>query len=139
MLRFCFLTLDGVDIAATFGLLWRRRFYSLHVAHDAAQVDTSPGVVLTALELEPLFAGGPCDVYDFLGGFLSNKRSWSSGSQFTTALFGDRPRPRGLAFHLVYFQLKPLVRRLLSNAGAMERVTRALHKFRRSRTPPPVE
>ena len=138
-LRFAFLKLDDQDIAATFGLLWNRKFYSLHVAHDATHVDTSPGVVLTAMELEPLFAGGDCDHYDFLGGFLSNKRGWASGSQHTTALFGDRPTLRSHAFHLLYFRLKPAARRLLSKAGAMDRVARALQKFRRSRKPPPVE
>ena len=138
-MRFGFLKLDGQDIAATLGLVWRRRFYSLHVAHDAAQVDTSPGVVLTALELEPLFSEGSCDFYDFLGGFLANKRSWSTGSQRTTALFGDRPALRSLTFHLVYFRLKPLLRRLLERTGHIDRVSRALKKFRRSRTPPPVE
>ncbi len=138
-LRFTFLKLDGVDIAATFGLLWRRRFYSLHVAHDAAQVDTSPGVVLTAMELETIFAQGVCDHYDFLGGFLSNKRGWASASQHTTALFGDRPGPRSLAFHWVYFRIKPVMRRVLTRAGAMQQVSRALQKFRRSRTPPPVD
>lgn len=138
-MRFGFLKLDGQDIAATLGLLWRGRFYSLHVAHDAAQVDTSPGVVLTALELEPLFAQGDCHHYDFLGGFLSNKRGWSTGSQHTTALFGDRPSLRALSFHVLYFRVKPLLRRLLERAGRLEQVSNALKKFRRSRKPPPVE
>lgn len=138
-LRFGFLRLDGQDIAATMGLLWQRRFYSMHVVHDAAQVDTSPGVVLTALELEQLFADQGCDHYDFLGGFLTNKLSWATGSQHTTALFGDRPGLRARVFHFLYFSLKPMVRRLLARTGHLDQVSRALRKFQRWRKPPPVE
>jgi len=138
-MRFGFLKLDGQDIAATMGLMWRHRFYSLHVVHDAAQVDTSPGVVVTAMELEPLFTDGSCEHYDFLGGFLTNKLSWATGSQHTTALFGDRPGLRSWLFHLLYFRLKPLLRRFLERTGYLERVSQALRKFRRWRKPPPVE
>ncbi len=133
--RFAFLKLDGKDIAATFGLLWQRRYYSLHVAHDASHVDTSPGVVLTAMELESFFQQADCDHYDFLGGFLSNKRGWSSGMQATTALFGDRPRLRSRLFHLTYFRLKPWVRRMLVRLGADEYVTRKLHRYLKNRKP----
>lgn len=137
-LRFGFLKLDGRDIAATMGLMWHRRFYSLHVVHDAAQA-ASPGVVLTALELERLFTEHDCEHYDFLGGFLTNKLSWATGSQHTTALFGDRPGLRSWLFHLVYFRLKPLLRRFLERTGHLERISQALRKFRRWRKPPPVE
>jgi len=135
-LRFRFLKLNGRDIAATFGFLWRGRFYSLHVAHDAAYSSASPGVVLTALELETVFAQGECRDFDFLGGFLTNKRGWASGSQRTTALFGDRPRWRAHAFHFAFFRIKPIARRLLAEAGVLERVTQVLRQIRRSRKQP---
>jgi CelD/BcsL family acetyltransferase involved in cellulose biosynthesis len=108
-----FLRVNDETIAATFGLVFARRFYSLHIAHDASWNDFSPGVVLTSMELEQAFKDRHYDVFDFLGGFPTNKRSWATGALTTFVLYADPPGLRGWLFHWAYFTAKPRLRNLL--------------------------
>jgi CelD/BcsL family acetyltransferase involved in cellulose biosynthesis len=122
--RFRFLRAGDRTIAASFGLLWRRRFYSLHIAHDARWDEYSPGVLLTAHELEHAFESKECEVYDFLGGFLTNKRSWATAMDATVTLYADAPTVRGRLFHWLYFDAKPRAKRLLTRVGLLDAVLR---------------
>ncbi len=110
---FHFLRLGDDDAAGTFGLCWRKTFYSLQIAHSENFAEYSPGVALTGLEMKAAFDGASFDNYDFLGGFLNNKRSWATSKTSTTALFAHRPNVNGWLFHRVHFWLRPRVRRLL--------------------------
>lgn len=112
-LKFAFLYCDDTPVAATFGIGWHDRFYSLHIAHDERYASYSPGAVLTALELEHNFNDGSYAVFDFLGGFLTNKTSWSTRIDTTTALFVNRPNLIGRAFHWYLVVAKPAVKRCL--------------------------
>lgn len=110
LLQFRFLTVNGADIAATLGIHWRGCLYSLHIAHDRAWDGSSPGFVLTALELEDAFARDDCDRVDYLGGFLGNKRGWATEWRATTALFAQPATVGGCAYHLYHFRGKQLLK-----------------------------
>lgn len=119
-MQFKFLTVGEHTVAGTFGLLWNRQFYSLHIAHDDAYAAYSPGVLLTALELEAAFERGDCDRFDFLGGFLANKDSWATTITPTVALYANRPSLRGRLFQWSFFTAKPVLRRLLVRYGILD-------------------
>ena len=116
------LELDGRPIAGTLALDWRGVYYSLQIAHDGSYDACSPGTVLEALELETCFASGAWHEYDFLGGALNNKLRWTSTVRPTLCVHAFRKTPRLVLLFVLYFRLKPLVRRLLERAGWLERV-----------------
>jgi CelD/BcsL family acetyltransferase involved in cellulose biosynthesis len=106
------LRLDRRMIAATFGLAHRRRYYSLHITHDAAFAHGSPGTYLESRELEECFAAG-LDEYDFLGGFLRNKLRWATHARETVAVHLYQPQRRLRLVFWLYFVAKPRLKRLL--------------------------
>ena len=103
-------------VAATFGLVHERTFYSLHIAYDAAYAKCSPGTLLESMELEECF-GADLDEYDFLGGFLKNKVRWTSRMRDTVVVHLYQRRPRLVAAYAYYFIVKPPLKRLLSRVG----------------------
>jgi CelD/BcsL family acetyltransferase involved in cellulose biosynthesis/GNAT superfamily N-acetyltransferase len=110
---FQFLRIGGKDASGTFGLRWAQTFYSLQIAHDESFADHSPGVTLTALELKANFENRRCATFDFLGGFMTNKRSWATSVLPTEALFVHRRNLNGWLFHWIHFRMRPHVRRAL--------------------------
>jgi CelD/BcsL family acetyltransferase involved in cellulose biosynthesis len=110
------LRLDGRMIAATFGLVFRRRYYSLHIASDDEFAKHSAGTYLEALELEECFAAG-LDEYDFLGGFLSNKLRWATDGRETVAVHLYQKRPLLVAIFIGYFLVKAPLKRWLTRLG----------------------
>jgi CelD/BcsL family acetyltransferase involved in cellulose biosynthesis len=108
--EFKFLRLDGRPVAATFGIVWRGCFYSLHITHDSSFNDYSPGLVLTAKELEEAFEQQKYRVFDFLGGYTTNKMSWATGSVETVGLFAHRRGLRNWLFHFISFSVRPRLR-----------------------------
>ena len=110
------LRLDGHLVAATFGLTHERRFYSLHIAHDAAYSSCSPGTFLESLELEECFQAD-LEEYDFLGGFLKNKVRWATHARDTVEVHLYQRRPALVAAYLYFFVVKPRLKRLLSRFG----------------------
>jgi CelD/BcsL family acetyltransferase involved in cellulose biosynthesis len=118
--QFRFLTLNGQDIAGTFGLSWNGCYYSLHIVHDRDWADYSPGYVLTLLELQQAFARADCRWVDYLGGFLANKRGWATEQQLTRTLYAHPPDLRGRGFHGYYFRVKPALKRQLSRLGMLD-------------------
>ena len=110
------LRVDGRMIAATFGLVHRRKFYSLHIANDAGYAKYSPGTFLESLELEECFGAG-LDEYDFLGGFLKNKVRWATRVRETVAVHLYQRQPRLVAMYVFYFFVKPPVKQLLARIG----------------------
>jgi CelD/BcsL family acetyltransferase involved in cellulose biosynthesis len=128
-MQFKFLTVGEHTVAATFGLLWNRQFYSLHISHDNDYAEYSPGVLLTALELEAAFKRGDCDRFDFLGGFLANKDNWATTITPTVALYANRPSLRGRLFQWTFFTAKPALRRLLVRFGILDAMIRIKKKL----------
>jgi CelD/BcsL family acetyltransferase involved in cellulose biosynthesis len=112
-LEFHFLSLNDRTIAATFGLVWNDCFYSLHVAHDDAFADFSPGVILTSFELQDAFERQSIATFDFLSGTPANKAGWSTAVLPSVDLLCTCGPIRGRLFHLIYFRMKPRLRRLL--------------------------
>ena len=110
------LRLDGRMIAATFGLTHEQKFYSLHIANDAKYSRFSPGTYLESLELEECFGAG-LDEYDFLGGFLSNKLRWATRTRETVAVYLYQRQPRLIVSYILYFIVKPPLKRMLSLFG----------------------
>lgn len=110
------LRLDERMVAATFGLIHRRRFYSLHIANDGDYAKYSVGTYLEALELEECFGGG-LDEYDFLGGFLKNKLRWATRTRETVAVHLYQRQPFLSAMFIAYFVIKAPAKRLLSRIG----------------------
>jgi CelD/BcsL family acetyltransferase involved in cellulose biosynthesis len=127
-----FLSLDGQPIAATFGLVWERCYYSLHIAHDGGFDDFSPGVVLTARELEDSFAHQRYDTFDFLSGVLPNKGSWATSVTPSVDLHIVRPTSGGLLFCWVNFTLKPRAKELATRARLMPLILRVKEWLKRS-------
>jgi len=117
---FHFMRIGGEDACGTFGLSWQQTFYSLHIAHDEAFADHSPGVALTALELKAAFDRPTIATYDFLGGFMTNKRSWATSVAATVALFAHRRGVNGWLFHWIHFRLRPPARRMLIRLRLLE-------------------
>ncbi len=110
------LRLDGQLVAATFGVVHGRSYYSLHIAHDAAYAACSPGTLLEAMELEECFGAG-LDEYEFLGGFLKNKVRWTDQMRDTVFVHLYQRRPRLLAGYAYYFLAKPPLKRMLDRLG----------------------
>ncbi len=110
------LRVDGHLVAATFGLAHERRFYSLHIAHDAAYSSCSPGTFLESLELEECFQAG-LEEYDFLGGFLKNKVRWATHARDTVEVHLYQRQPALVVAYLYFFVVKPRLKRLLSGFG----------------------
>jgi CelD/BcsL family acetyltransferase involved in cellulose biosynthesis len=105
------LRLDGRMVAATFGLVHGRKYYSLHIVNDAEYAKFSPGTYLESLELEECFGAG-LDEYDFLGGFLKNKLRWATRVRDTVEVHLYQRQPRLIAGYLFYFVIKPPLKRL---------------------------
>jgi CelD/BcsL family acetyltransferase involved in cellulose biosynthesis len=133
--HFRFLELDGNAIAATFGIIHNRRYASLHIAHDEGYRKYSPGVVLTALELEACFTRPEYVEFDFLGGFPNNKDSWATGTRPTVTLhfYGQDPRLRFM--HWVYFRLKPALKTWLGKLGLLAPAVATLRFLKRPGNP----
>ena len=131
---FQFLRINDQDASGTFGLCWARTFYSLHIAHDESFAAHSPGVVLTALELKSAFDGRTIDSFDFLGGFMTNKRGWATTISPTLALFAHRRGVNGWLFHWVHFKLRPRLRRALVRLGLLEAMLATQQFARKLRT-----
>jgi CelD/BcsL family acetyltransferase involved in cellulose biosynthesis len=110
------LRLNGRLVAATFGLVHERRFYSLHIAHDAAYAHCSPGTFLESLEIEECFRAD-LDEYDFLGGFLKNKVRWATHARDTVEVHLYQRQPALVVAYLYFFLFKPRLKRLLSRFG----------------------
>lgn len=110
------LRVGGRMIAATFGLVHRRRYYSLHIVNDGAFAKHSAGTYLEALELEECFGLG-LDEYDFLGGFLSNKSRWATQMRETVAVHLYQRKPYLFAVFIAYFKVKAPLKRLLGRLG----------------------
>ncbi|MGH8249529.1 MAG: GNAT family N-acetyltransferase [Steroidobacteraceae bacterium] len=110
------LRLDGRLIAATFGLLHRGRYYSLHIANDDQYAKYSPGTCLEAIELEECF-GAAIREYDFLGGFLKNKVRWATTARETVAVHLYQRQPFLVAMYVAYFLVKAPLKRLLDRVG----------------------
>jgi hypothetical protein len=110
------LRLDGRLIAATFGLEFQRVYYSLQISHDDAFSQFSPGSLLESIELEECFAAD-LNEYDFLGGFLNNKRRWTTTARKTKQVYGYRPLFNFRLIYLVYFQVKPTLKNWLGRVG----------------------
>lgn len=113
--EFRFLRVNDRTIAATFGIVWRDTWYSLHIAHDRAWDDCSPGVLLTALEVEEAFGAHRYRVFDFLSGALTNKREWANDRVITRDLHAVRTGPVCSALFLTYFVWKPALKRALAS------------------------
>lgn len=120
-LEFHFLSLNDRTIAATFGLVWNDCYYSLHVSHDDAFADFSPGVILTGLELQDAFERQSVATFDFLSGTLANKAGWATATFPSVDLLCTCGAIRGRLFHLIYFRIKPRLKRLL--------IRRKLHQW----------
>jgi hypothetical protein len=103
-------------MAATFGLIHRRKYYSLHIANDAEYARYSPGTFLESLELEECFAAG-LEEYDFLGGFLQNKLRWATRMRETVEVHLYQRQPRLIAGYLYFFVIKPPLKRMLTRLG----------------------
>ncbi len=111
------LFLDGMPIAATFGLLERGQFLSLHIAHDRKFDEYSPGVLLTAYELEECYGRADHVQYELLGGFLENKTSWTANARETQQLYLYRREPMFAIHYAWHFRLKPIMKRGLKKLG----------------------
>lgn len=122
--HFRFLTLDGKDIAATFGLRWRGTLYSLSIVHDEDYRDYSPGFVLTALELEEGCNRADYSHVDYLGGFVSNKRGWATNTLSTSWLYAHPRNLNGLGYHGYHFHISPWIKNQLRRFNLLQPVLR---------------
>lgn len=129
------LSVGGNPIAATFGLITDGRFLSLHIAHDQAYAAFSPGVLLTAYELEEGHGRADYEAYEFLGGFLDNKVSWATGSRETQQLYVYRRDPLFQAHYAWHFRIEPVIKRLLKRFGILAPVVKLKNALRRKFLP----
>ncbi|HSG66623.1 MAG TPA: GNAT family N-acetyltransferase [Gammaproteobacteria bacterium] len=111
------LALDGKPIAATFGVLRKGQFLSLHIAHDEAYGAYSPGVLLTAYELEECYGRDDHSQYELLGGFLTNKTSWTTRTRDTVHVFAYRREPLFALLYVWHFRIEPVLKKVLKRLG----------------------
>lgn len=117
--NFAFLYLDDLPISASFGVSRNNTFYSLHICHDERFSSFSPGFVLTALELKKVFNDKRYFIFDFLGGYLSNKSCFATQVGKTESVFIDRKNFFGSFFHFFYYKLKPFLKKMLNKYGLL--------------------
>jgi|GEM_PF-1451314 len=125
------LSLDGRPIAATFGVLDRGRFMSLHIVHDSSYDAFSPGVLLSAYELEQAYEHSDYEQYDLLGGFLNNKLTWTTDVRETVQYYVYRREPLFEWHFAFHFRIQPAMKRVLRRVGLMEPAMRAKSALRR--------
>lgn len=106
------LTVDERVAAGTFGLVFDGVYYSLQIVHDSEFDRCSPGTYLESLEIEECFGSGWRE-YEFLGGFLSNKSRWTATFRHTSQLHVYRRSLPLTLKYLVYFKVKPTIKRWL--------------------------
>lgn len=133
------LLLDEQPIAATFGLLDRGQFLSLHIAHDRRYDEFSPGVLLTAYELEEAYGRGDYARYELLGGFLNNKLTWASEGRETLQIYGYGRGPLFRLHYAWHFKLEPALKRLLRRLGVLDQAVRLRRALRRLGPADPAE
>ncbi|MDD9940621.1 MAG: GNAT family N-acetyltransferase [Myxococcales bacterium] len=123
------LWLDDQPIAASFGLVEGEQFVALHITHDDRFKRFSPGVVLTAHELEACYTDQTCRIYDFLGGHLNNKLAWEPNLRKTVDLFAFRKEP---VFRIVFawrYRFRPKLRGHMQRLGVHGAYRRARAKW----------
>ncbi|MEO8464155.1 MAG: GNAT family N-acetyltransferase [Gammaproteobacteria bacterium] len=124
-LHFRVLTVGSKPIAATFGLLDSGHFLSLHIAHDRDYSKFSPGVLLTAYEIEEAHNRADYEEYDFLGGFLENKTDWAENARETQHLYVYRRNALFMAHFGWHFVLVPVAKKVLDRLGWRQPLVKA--------------
>lgn len=128
------LTLNEQPIAGTFGLEFNKGFYSLHITHDNQYDKFSIGTLLECLELEDCFHSDLRE-YDFLGGFLNNKRRWTDTARASQELHIYQKYWQLRLLHWLYLVIKPRIKHVVK-AGLGERLKSLLvykERFERAR------
>lgn len=126
------LALDDKPIAASFGLIEHGRFLSLHIAHDSAYDDYSPGMLLTAAELEDCYGRPEVTDYEFLGGFLNNKLTWTSNVRQTRQFYAYRRTPLFRVHYAWHFRIEPVIKKSLRRLGLLDALLKARAAVRRA-------
>ncbi|MGI9293318.1 MAG: GNAT family N-acetyltransferase, partial [Pseudomonadales bacterium] len=124
--EFRFLEYNGQRIAATFGIVRAGRFAALHIAHDSQFDQYSPGFILSALELEDIYSKGKYTEYDFLGGFLSNKTTWSTATRSTGDLYAFSRTPRLTIYYSWHFVAIPKLKIIFRRLGIFDITLKAI-------------
>ncbi len=91
----------------TFGIYFDNVFYSLQITHDMAYNNASPGTYLESVELEECYNEKSCELYDFLGSFVSNKSRWSSTMRLTESLHVYQRKSILTLVYFMHFILEP--------------------------------
>ncbi len=131
VLQLAVLSRAGTDIAASLALLYRGTAYGLEVCHDRAFDGLSPGVLLTAFELERCSADPGVQRYDFLTGAPENKAQWATATRISRDLYLLPADPRGRLTAAVAFRWRPALKRLLVRLGLQERALAVMERIRR--------
>lgn len=112
-MRFRFLLLDDMPIAATFGVFLKGHYASLEICHDRAFDGLSPGLVLTGLELEYCHKSTEYNEYNFLIGMYNNKISWKTAMHQLRNIYVLPKNLMGQAEKFLKFSIKPRIKNLL--------------------------
>lgn len=124
--RFMFLELDGRKIAGTFGVACQGRYSSLEICHDEALGAYSPGVLLTACELEAWFGNGAGEEYDFLLGSPENKVEWATAVRITRDLWLLPAGWYGNAVGAWLLHVRPAIKAFLKKIGVFDSLYRRM-------------
>lgn len=132
-----FLCVDGMDIAATIGILWRGVFYSLQVTYHPAWHDYSPGYLLTALELKEACDRNDIEWVNYLGGEAkNNKIGWTTLVVPTQSLYAHPHSLLGQSFHAYHFHIHPWLKPRLDRLGVLPFLRRLKDRIGRLRRDP---
>jgi CelD/BcsL family acetyltransferase involved in cellulose biosynthesis len=118
--NFAILYLDDLPISASFGVSRNNTFYSLHICHDERFSSFSPGFVLTALELKRAFNDKKYFIFDFLGGYLSNKSCFATEIEKTESVFVAKKNLIGSLFYFFNSKVKTFVKKCLNKYGVLQ-------------------
>ncbi|MEO0995995.1 MAG: GNAT family N-acetyltransferase [Pseudomonadota bacterium] len=132
-LQLATLSRAGADIAASLALVYRGTAYGLEVCHDQGFDDLSPGVLLTAFELERCCADTAIERYDFLTGVPENKAQWSTATRISRDLYLLPADLRGRLTAAIAFRWRPALKRVLVRLGLQERALAVMERIRKRR------
>jgi len=114
-----FLMVDGVDVAATFGIRFEDVFYSLMIVHDKEYDRASPGTFLESIELEACFSQNLRE-FDLLGGFVTNKLRWTATSRQTHHQHFVQLKMRPMCIFVLQYLVRPWLRERLERWNLLE-------------------
>ncbi len=114
-----FLEIDGVTVAAHFGLRYHGRYLVTKCAYDEKFREFAPGHLIVNGILRECAESGLSE-FDFLGPAMEWKEKWTSDVRRHSTFLIFRNSPYGRLLHAAHFRLRPAARVMLNRLQEMK-------------------